>query len=153
MQIELARMVAALPRAVFAVVADVVRWPQILRSTTRVERLTSGPLRVGTRLRETRIMFGQETSLEMEIAALERPHRLRLVAETRGMHWERDHLIDAVAGGGSRVMLIFRTRPEDGVGRTLQPIMTPAMEIILRDELEQDLEDFISAAKALVASG
>jgi hypothetical protein len=153
MQIDLTRMAAAPLRRAFATVADVVHWPQILRSTSRVEPLTPGPLRVGTRLRQTRIMFGHEAMVEMEVATLEPPHRLRLVAESRGMHWEFDYLVDAVAGGGTRVMLVFRSRAGDAAGETLQAVMTPAMEIILRDELEQDLEDFAAAAKAQVAHG
>src|SRR5258707_876568 len=77
-QIELARIVAAHPRAVFATVADVETWPRILRSVKSVELLTPGSLRVGTRLREQRVMFGRETTEEMEVIEIERTRRLRL---------------------------------------------------------------------------
>lgn len=145
MQIEVVRTVAAPPRAVFSAVSDIANWPRIFRTVHEVEVLTSGPIRVGTRLRESCVMLGHEATVTMEVATLEPPHRLRLTAENRGMHWERDYLIDALELG-SRITLIFRTRPENAVGRTFQPLMSPFMQIKLRDELEQDLADLTTAA-------
>jgi uncharacterized protein YndB with AHSA1/START domain len=153
MQIDLSRTVAAPPRAVFAIVADVPRWPQIFGAVKEVDLLTTGPLRTGTRLRENRILFGHDAVLEAEVVTFDPPHELRLALEHRGMVWERDHVIDAVAGGGSRVMLIFRSRPDGGVGRTMQPLMIPMMQVMLRDELEQDLADIVAAVSARISVG
>jgi hypothetical protein len=147
-QIELAKTVAAQPAAAFATVANVTDWPQIIDSIKRIELLTPGPIRVGTRLREDRIMFGRDITQDMQVATLERPHRLRLFAEHPDLHYEVDYLIDAVYGGGSRIMLVFRSRPETPAGRTLHPFMTPLMGITLRDELERDLSDLASAVTA-----
>lgn len=83
MQIALARTVAARPLTAFRTVADIVEWPQIIRSIRSVELLTPGPVGAGTRLRQRRIIFGHETMQEMRIAEIERPRRLRLVAENR----------------------------------------------------------------------
>jgi hypothetical protein len=116
-----------------------------VRSIRRVDVLTPGPIRVGTRLREDRVMFGAEGIHELEVASLERPHRLRLVVDHPDLRYELDHLIDAVHGGGCRMMLIFRSRPVAETGRVLQPLMAPFMEVNLRDELEQDLADFAAA--------
>jgi hypothetical protein len=147
-QIELAKTVAAQPAAAFATVANVTDWPQIIDSIKRIELLTPGPIRVGTRLREDRIMFGRDITQDMQVATLERPHRLRLFAEHPDLHYEVDYLIDAVYGGGSRIMLVFRSRPETPAGRALHPFMTPLMGITLRDELERDLSDLASAVTA-----
>jgi hypothetical protein len=147
-QIELAKTVASQPSAAFAIVANVTDWPRIITSIRRVELLTPGPIRLGTRLREHRIMFGRESVQVMEVATIERPHRLRLLIEHPDLHYEIDHLIDAVHGGGCRMMLIFRSRPGNPVGRALHSFMTPFMEITLRDELERDLSDLASAVTA-----
>ena len=40
MQIELHKIVAAKPQAVFRTIADIVNWPQIIRSVAAVELLT-----------------------------------------------------------------------------------------------------------------
>jgi hypothetical protein len=153
MQIDLFRTVAAPPRAVFAIVADLPRWPEIFAAIKKVELLTPGPVHSGTRLRESRILFGHDAILETEVVRFDPPRELRLTLEHRGMNWERGYVIDALAGGGSRVMLIFRSRPEGGVGRTMQPLMTPMMQIILRDELEQDLADIAAAVSAGISAG
>jgi hypothetical protein len=151
MQTDVIRIVAARPAAIFAVVSDIAHWPQIFDAVKNVELLTDGPVRVGTRLRENRIMFGHEVAEEMEVMTFGPPHELRLALDGRGMHWEREYIIDALAGGGSRVMLIFRSRPEGGLGRTMQPLMTPLMQIVLRDEMEQDLADLAAAVSSRVS--
>jgi hypothetical protein len=151
MQIALARTVAAHPLMAFETVADIVEWPQMIRSIRSVELLTPGRVRVGTRLREQRIMFGHETTEEMRIAEIERPRRLRLVAEKREINYELDHLIDSL-GIGSRLMLVFRTRSGTSSGRALLSVISPLMEIKLRDELEQDLADLAAAISAKSAA-
>lgn len=147
MQIALARTVAARPAQAFATVADVGKWPQIIRSIRRVELLTPGPVRAGTRLREQRIMFGRETTEELSIGEIEPPRRLRLVAENRDINYELDHLIDSL-GVGSRLMLVFRSKPGTSTSRALLSVISPLMEIKLRDELEQDLADLAAAVAA-----
>jgi hypothetical protein len=147
-QIDLAKTVAAQPAVAFAAVANVTDWPRIIESIRSVEVLTPGPIRVGTRLREDRIMFGRDSIQEMQVATIEKPHRLRLFVEHPDLHYELDHLIDAVHGGGCRIMLIFRSRPETPAGSALHPFMTPLMGTTLRDELERDLSDLAAAVTA-----
>jgi hypothetical protein len=148
MQINLARTVAAHPLAVFATVADIVNWPMIIRSVISVELLTPGTIRAGTQLRERRIMFGLDTTEELEVIDIQRPHRLRLAAGNRDIRYELDHVIDALFEAGARLTLIFRTRPVSEVGQAATPFITPFMEIKLRDELEQDLADLAAAVRA-----
>ena len=145
LQINLAKTVAAQPAAAFATISNITDWPQIINSITSVELLTPGPIRAGTRLREDRTMFGRETTQEMEVATIERPHRLRLFVEDPDVHYELDHLIDGIYGGGCRIMLIFRSRPESPAGQGYYPFVTPLLEITLRDELERDLADLASS--------
>jgi hypothetical protein len=135
----------------FETVADIVEWPQMIRSIRSVELLTPGPVHAGTRLREQRIMFGHETTEEMRIAEIERPRRLRLVAENHEINYELDHLIDSL-GTGSRLMLVFRSKSGTSTGRALLSVISPLMEIKLRDELEQDLADLAAAISAKSAA-
>ena len=148
MQIDLARPVAATPALIFATIADITSWPQIIASVTGVELLTPGPIGLGTRLRLERVRFGVATSEELEVATMDRPHRLRLVGEDRGMRYELDHMVDAVFGGGARLMLVFRTRARTSTGRALADFTRTFTEIKLRDELEQDLADLVAAIEA-----
>lgn len=145
MQIELAKTVAARPAAAFSILANVVDWPEIISSIRSIEILTAGPIQTGTRLREDRIMFGAKVTQELEIAAIERPHRPHLLVDHPDLRYELDHLVDAVYGGSCRMMLIFRSSPATSAGRVLQPLMSPFMGVTLRDELEHDLSDLATA--------
>ncbi|HEY1979594.1 MAG TPA: hypothetical protein VGH13_05875 [Xanthobacteraceae bacterium] len=153
MQIEVAKTVAARPIAAFAIVSNVVDWPDIIRSVSNIEVLTPGPIRVGTRMREDRVMFGAMSTHELEIATLERPRRLHLLVSHPNLHFELDHLIDGVYGGSCRMMLILRSRPASVPEQTLQPLMAPFMSVTLRDELEQDLSDLATAVRRHVSAG
>jgi hypothetical protein len=146
-QINVARTVAAPPSVAFATLADIMHWPEMIGSVTSIELLTSGPIRVGTRLRGRRIIFGHDAAEEMEIVEIERPRRLRLAAQNDHLHYERDHIIDAIQSG-SRLTLILRPKPGTDAGRALQSFIAPFMDINLRGELEQDLIDLATAIAA-----
>jgi hypothetical protein len=146
MQVEVSKIVAARPPDIFDTVTDVTSWPETVRSIASVEILSDGPVQPGARLRLRRVMFGHETFEELEVFDMERPRRFRLTGETRGLHYERDHIADAVADEGTRFMLIFRTRPESDTGRALLDFITPLMQVNMRDELERDLFDLAAAA-------
>ena len=75
------------------------------------------------------------------VATLERPHRARFFVAHPEIHYELDHLIDAIYGGGCRMTLVFRSRPHTQVGRALHPFLTPTIQILVRDELERDLAE------------
>jgi hypothetical protein len=146
-QITVSRNSAARAPDAFAVVADIANWPQVISSINDVELLTPGPLRTGTRLHIRRVMFGHETTEEMEVVEIEPTRRLRLAGQSRDLQYERDHIIDAMQDG-SRLTLIFRPKPSDQASRALLPLMTPLMEVNLSDELEQDLVDLTAAIRA-----
>lgn len=148
MQINVTRSVAVRPPAAFAILADIAKWPMMIRSVRTVQLLTPEPMRVGARIRAQRDMLGRETTEEMEIVEIERPRRLRLAANNHDFHYERDHIIDAIATG-SRLTLVYRNKPGTQVDRALLPLITPFLEITLRDELEQDLADLAAAISAL----
>jgi hypothetical protein len=147
---EIKRLVAPKPEAVFAVVSDILRWPLTIRSVQSIELLTPGPLEKGTRFRETRTLFGRTTTQDMEIADFEPPRRLRIIPYDPDLRYELDHIIDAL-GGGSRLLMVFRSRPQTIAGKGLLPLMSPFLEIRLRDELEQDMDDLTAAVGALAS--
>ena len=148
MNIEVKRYLDASPAEIFATVSDLESWPEIVRSVLKIDLLTDGPVGQGTRLRETRVIFSRTSTHDMEVANFDRPHRLRLAVTNPDIYYELDHVVDRVFGAASRVLLIFRTRPESAVGRAVHPFMTPFMEITLRDELERDLTDLVAAVKS-----
>lgn len=63
------------PDAVFEVLTDIDGYGDWMPNFVRVERLSEGEFGVGTRFRETRRMFGRESTEEFEVTAFE-PGRL-----------------------------------------------------------------------------
>ena len=77
-----------------------------------------------TRVRLHRIICGHQMIEELEVETFERPRRLRLIGERRGMHYERDHVIDRLQFG-SRLMFIFRSRAGTEPARAAQDFIAP----------------------------
>jgi hypothetical protein len=77
--------------------------------------------------------FGAATSEQIEVATMERPHQLRLIGEDRGMRYERDHMVDAVFGAGSHLVLVFRTRASTPTGCAVADFRRTFTDINLLD--------------------
>ena len=61
------RHVSAPQAMVFEYVTDLRRAPERISGITKMEVLTEGPIRAGTRFKETRMMFKRECTEEMEM--------------------------------------------------------------------------------------
>jgi hypothetical protein len=48
-------------------------------------------------------------------------------------------------------LVVFRSKPQTIAGKGLLPLMSPFMEIRLRDEPEQDMDDLVAAVRALAS--
>ncbi len=75
--------IARPPDEVFAYAVDAANAPKWLRDVEKVEPITEGPLRVGTRLRGTRILGGVAETAELEVTEFEAN---RLYAATTVMY-------------------------------------------------------------------
>jgi carbon monoxide dehydrogenase subunit G len=119
--------IAAPPEAVFADVVDPEAMTRWMPAVVSVEPLTEGPLRVGSRFRETRTMFGKAASEVFEVTHLEAPSRLdlyvdgRLGSSKKGEYWfrhdfERD-------GQGTRLRLHGKIETSGFMMRMLGSLM------------------------------
>lgn len=81
MKIQASCEIAAPRSEVFAAFADLTNLENTVKAITQVELLTEGPIGVGTRFKETRVMFGKEASEIMEITQF-KPHEL--IEENQG---------------------------------------------------------------------
>jgi uncharacterized protein YndB with AHSA1/START domain len=137
--------IGAPPTIVYATATDVAQWPQFISGIEQVEILTAGPIQVGTRFRETRIMFGRRASEEMAVAALEPPHRFVLTAENHGTRYVATHEIVS-AGAVSRLMLTFEGKPVAMAARLFSIIGLLFMGAVTR-KLEADLQQLKAEAE------
>ncbi len=138
-EVTIREQIAAPPEQVFAVASDFANVPKAIKGIVRVEMLTSGPVGVGTRFRETRKMFGKEASEEMTVAELEPPRRYVLVAESHGSRY-RSELCFEPAGAGTEVVMNFRGEPLTFFAKVMSVLMKPMMKSIAK-LCAQDLAD------------
>jgi hypothetical protein len=98
--------------------------------------LTPGPVGVGTRFRETRVMFGRDSSEEMTVTAFDPPHSCTLEAYTCGAQFISEHRFKP-DGAGTLLELSIRTEPRTLLAKLASPLgvlMTgPMKKMILAD--------------------
>ena len=145
MKIEVATAIAAPPDTVFAVMTDIARWAEIMRGVEKVELLTEGPMRAGTRCRETRTIFGRSATEEMTVAEIDPPRRLVFTAGNHGTRYLATHTIEPTPGG-SRLILTFKGTPITLAAR-LFSLIGMLFTGALRRQLESDLADIKAEAE------
>jgi uncharacterized membrane protein len=143
--------VAAPVERVFALGTDIENWPQYIKGIKRVELLTEGPFRVGTRFRETRLMHGREATEEMEVTAVEPGRGYTLGCTSCGCQYRSEFRFQP-EGGGTRVTMDFEARPLSLFARLMSPLAW-LMKGMVRKCVEEDLRDLKSHAEAMQTAG
>jgi hypothetical protein len=139
---------------VFALSSDFPYAADRIEAITRIEILTNphpdDAVGLGTRFRETRILFGREATEEMEVTLFEPPHRYVLEADSHGAHYvtEVRFKAEGPAGEATRVTFDFQAYPQTVFARIMSFLTAPLMRKALRQCLVKDLEDLERAAVA-----
>jgi carbon monoxide dehydrogenase subunit G len=131
---------------VFALAADLGNAPGRIKGIKQVEFLTAGPVGVGTRFRETRVMFGKEASEVMEFVTFEPNRGYALAAESCGARYLTTFRFEP-DGAGTMVTVDFEAKPVSFFARLLSPL-SRLMSGMVRKCLQQDLDDLKSAAES-----
>jgi predicted RecB family endonuclease len=118
------------PQDVFDFVTTPDHAPDVVPSVTSMVKVTDGPIRVGTLLRETRVMRGKEEQAELEVVAyepgqtyavknltqgIETVYRYAFHPETTGTRV--DLVCEVTAGGAKKLMVpmvVAVLKKEDG---------------------------------------
>ena len=128
----------ASPEVVFAVVSDVENSPDRIDWYERVDMLTDGPVRVGTKWRETRRMNNKQSVEEWEMTALESPNYFTAYCDSQGYDVEWTMRVDP-DGEGSRLTLDMTTKPRTFIGKLLTPVewlLSSMCKKMVRKDLE-----------------
>ena len=107
---------------VFAFLVDFDRAAEWAPEITRVEMLTGGPLRVGSRYREMRWTSKGESHIDMEVTAFDPPGRYSAAFDAGGYHATFNYMFTP-DGDGTRVEMSCIVRA-DGARKLLSPIIT-----------------------------
>jgi uncharacterized membrane protein len=138
--IQVTRHFAGPVEAVFDLCADLEHAAANVTAIARVEMLTDGPVGVGTRWRETRVMLGREATEELEVTAVDPGRSYRVEAGSRGMRYVSDLTFADAGAEGTRVRMTFDGTPTTLAARLLTPLAL-LMKRPTQRMLAQDVED------------
>jgi hypothetical protein len=140
---EQTEWIARQPEAVFQFITDTRNAPRVIPSVQRMEVMTVGPVGVGTRYRETRLVNGKQAQAELEVTGFEPPARYAV-----------RNVTDAI-----ETVYTYRFQPErDGTRGTLEcavsangvkKLMVPMVVAVLKKEDG----DHLARLKAAVETG
>jgi uncharacterized protein YndB with AHSA1/START domain len=104
--IKVSNFVAAPVERVFQLFTDIEHGSAHVSDIKRIEMLTPGPVRRGTRWRETRETMGVSDSAEMEITSFERNRTYTITHHKAGVQIDATFWFDP-APGGTNVSIEF----------------------------------------------
>ena len=148
--VTVATVVAAPFEQVFDVFTDVERGAERVTNIQKVEMLTVGDFRLGSRWLETRAVLGQQDTAEMEVTALEQNRTYTITHHKAGARIDAVFTFEPV-DGHTRVQIEFILQSHGLPPGALAPVRW-AMAGKVRDVIGQDLDDlkaFIEQQPAL----
>ena len=120
----------------FSAVPEIANW---ISAITDMQVLTDGPVGVGTRFRETRVMYGKEATEEMEFTEYQ-PHQAYVVeAISHGVHYISRYQFRS-NNGGTEVEVTFEGVPQSKFAKLMSPLASLMMGSV-RKALQSDLAD------------
>ena len=143
--------IAAPRERVFAFSSDFANATETVEAITKMEILANphpeGTVGVGTRFRETRVLFGREATEVMEVTEFEAPHRYLLKAESHGCRYLSELRFEE-EDGGTRATMTFNADPLTFFAKVMSFLTGPIMKSTLRKCVVKDLEDLKKVAEA-----
>jgi carbon monoxide dehydrogenase subunit G len=138
--------VAAPPNKVFDVFSAIDRAADRVSGIKRIERLTPSPVGVGTRFKETRVMFGKEATEEMTFTAFDPGRGYTLGAESSGCRYIINFRFEP-DGTGTRVTASFTAQPLSTMAKVMGVLMGWMMKRMLTKCLRKDMDELKAAAE------
>ncbi len=141
---------------VWSVLTDLEAAQSLLQGVTAIERLSDDTgYQVGTRWRETRIMFGQEASEEMTVTEVVPERRAVLHAASHGAVYtsgfELRPVRDELGESGQQTQLVMHfagvPAEQGAMQRLLAALTAPLGAAVSRKAMRQDLHDIAAEAE------
>lgn len=109
--------------------------PKVVQSVKSMVKLTEGPVRVGTRYRETRTMRGKEEHAELEVVVYEPNHQYAVKNMTEGIETVYQYTFQPEANG-TRVDLVCEVKA-GGVKKLMLPMVVSILKKEDGDHLQR----------------
>jgi uncharacterized protein YndB with AHSA1/START domain len=144
--ITVAKRIDAPVDRVFELFTDIEHIPERVSGIHRIEVVTSGGFRLGTRWRETREIMGHHVTEEMEITAFERNRTFTITNDNRGTRVDTQFRF-ALVNRATTVSVECTLDPQSFPARLLSPIGW-ALEGTIREAIARDLDDLKRAVES-----
>jgi len=131
---------------VFELFTEIERSSERVSGIRKIEVMTSGGFRLGTRWMETREIIGRKVTEEMEVTAFERNRTFTITNDTRGMRIDAEFRF-APANRATAVSVELTLDPQSFSAKLFFPIGW-ALAGNIRDAIARDLDDLKRAAES-----
>lgn len=132
---------------VFRLFADLEQLPNRVSGIKGIEKLTIGPVGVGTRFRETREMFGKSATEEMEFTDFQTDESYTVECESHGAHYRSVYQFEPI-GDKTEVNVRFEVKPMTLKARLLFPLGW-----LMLGTTKKFLQNDVDALKKVAESG
>ncbi|GAA0340574.1 hypothetical protein GCM10008967_33670 [Bacillus carboniphilus] len=122
---------------VFSAVSNFLQYPDIFDHVEEMAKITDGPIEVGTKFKETRLIRGFKAYATLEILTYNPSKQLVVKNEPSGLVIVQDYIFEQT-GQGTRVQLTSKVKTKGLRNLLTKPVMTK----ILKKEDVENLESF-----------
>lgn len=127
--------IARSPQDVFEVLSNPTKATEFLDNITESRKLTDGPIAIGTKFRETRVVNGEEASADLLVSAYEPNTHVGISAEAEGIRVEYHYHLSP-EGGGTRVRWTCELEA-NGLRKMMLPLVAGIMKKEDGDHLQR----------------
>lgn len=150
-QVTVERRIAAPVGRVWETLTDIARSPHVIGEIERVELLDGdSSFGVGTRWRETRLIFGKESTDEKRVTAADPAKRLVVESDSRGVHYTSEFTLVTEDGDDTattvRLTLEAETDKQSLTG-TMGTFLTDIGAKAAAKSLAEDLDGIATSAE------
>jgi hypothetical protein len=136
------------PRRAFELFTDLNKAAERISGIEKLEVLTDGPIGLGTRFSETRMMFKKECTETMEITEFEHGKRYAVGCESCGCAYNSIFNFKP-KGAGTEVELEVTGRPISFFAKVMSPLTALMFGSMMKKCIGKDMTDLQAAAKGL----
>lgn len=149
MEVTASKRVDAAPDAVWAVMTNLEGFSEAISGIESVERLDDGSgFQIGTKWRETRVMFGRTATEVMWVTEIDPGRRYVVEASSHGAEYRTEQRVAPTDDGGSVLTTSFSGKPVSTMAKVMSATVGKLFENATRKAFEQDLSDIATAAEA-----
>ena len=137
---------------VFRIFSDIEHCTDRISGIKKIDMLTDGPIRAGTRFRETRVMFNKEAVEEMEITAMVPGKSFTIGCESCGCTYATTFRFTP-NGSGTNVELHMEARAVSLFAKIMSPLTALMFGPMMRKCMTKDMEELKAAVEGRPSSG